>query len=238
MSLILQHQEATNKAMKQDEELQSDIPEEEFAGSEQYESGIMQSTQLDHTLDASLKQDLAMLKGINSRSRRAEVKQELIEKYRPYIDRLKTSGDRHEVQGWFLVWLFDTENISFAIDYGTWCIANKIPLPERFNRATDVFVVDAVLEWANGEFEEEKSIEPYFSFIFEHADGFCSKPWNLPDEVTAKLYRLHGLNLLAKEKFAAAADALSEAFDLGAKVKTPLGKARRKAEQAEDGSAA
>ncbi|SHJ71944.1 phage terminase small subunit (plasmid) [Halodesulfovibrio aestuarii] len=236
MSLMLENQRKHEQAKQQGKQLQEAAPT--GSTSTHVESGVMQSTQLNVTLDMALKQDFIMLKGINSRDRRAEVKLDLIEKYRPHVERMAKSGDRHEVQGWFLIWLFDTGSIHEAVHCGMWCIANNIPLPERFNRATEIFIVDEVLEWADGEFEEENSIEPYFSFIFENADGFCSKPWNLPDEVTAKLYRLHGLRLFAEEKYAAAADALAEAFALGAKVKTKLDKARNKAAALEEENAA
>lgn len=236
MSLMLENQRKHEQAKLQGKQLQEAAPT--GSTNAHVESGVMHATQLNTTLDAALRQDLIMLKGINSRDRRAEVKLELIEKYSPHVERMAESGDRHEVQGWFLVWLFDTGSIHEAIGYATWCIHNKIKLPERFNRATEIFTVDEVLEWANGEFEEENSIEPYFDFIFGNADGFCSEPWNLPDEVTAKLYRLHGLRLFKDENFAAAADALAEALALGAKVKTPLNKARNKAAALEKEGAA
>ena len=192
-------------------------------------AGLIGNQQLGALLDKALEQDLKSLKGISSRERKADVKRELVDKYAGYVERLRASSLQHDLLGWYLVWLFDIGELDTAVTYALWCVESGVGLPERFNRSTQAFAADAILEWADAQYDAGHSVEPYFTALFNNADGVCSQPWDLPDEVTAKFYRQQGLVYARAEKFTAAVDVLEEALSLGAKVKTALADARKKA---------
>ncbi|MFA9396329.1 MAG: phage terminase small subunit [Halodesulfovibrio sp.] len=227
MSLMLSYQQKMRMARERAEAGQ---PEPEKPDTLKVApSGLIGNQQLGALLDKALEQDLKSLKGINSRERKADVKRELVNKYAGYVERLRASSVKHELLGWYLVWLFDTGELDSAVTYALWCIEAGVALPERFNRTVEIFVADSILEWADAQFDAGHSVQPYFAAVFNHADGVCCQPWDLPDEVTAKFYRQQGLNLVRAEKFTAAVDVLEEALSLGAKVKTALADCRKRA---------
>lgn len=195
-------------------------------------AGAIGNQQLVALISNALEQDLAALKELKSVERKAEVKREqLIPKYRSYVQRLRSAGLKHDVLGYYLVWLFDTDAIGEAVEHALWCAENDVAMPARFSRDARTFALDAVIEWAAAEYDNDRSPEPYFSTLFSVAEGMCSQPWDVPDNVTAKLYRLHGLLLERAEKADAAIAALEIAHDMGGKVKTALEKLRKKAER-------
>lgn len=225
MSLMLQHQ----KAVREQKQAGQDVAPSASASSAigPAPAGLIGTQQLAALLDKALAVDLAKLKEIRSRDGKADLKEGLLEKYAGYVTRLQDSGQLHDLLGWFLVWLFDTKKLGRAVAHGLWCVAHGVTLPERFARDLPTFVADAILEWAECEVEAGRTPEPYFTQIFAPADGLCGTPWDLPDEVTAKFYRLRGLWLLEDGKPELAAEALEVALDMGAKVKTALGQARK-----------
>jgi len=79
------------------------------------------------------------------------------------------------------------------------------------------------LSWADTEFEAGRSVEPYFSRVFDLAEN-----WDLHDEIRAKFYRLKGLIAMDKDDFTMVVPALETAMEYGAKVKTALGDAMKK----------
>ncbi|MEZ6853138.1 phage terminase small subunit [Halodesulfovibrio aestuarii] len=227
MSLMLSHQQRMREQKKRVEAGQPEPEKPDMLKTAP--TGLVGTQQLLALLDKALEQDLKSLKGINSRERKAEVKRQLVEKYTTYVERLKAVSATHDLLGWYLVWLFDIGEMDTAVEYGLWCVREGVALPERFNRDVKTFVADAILEWTDVQFEAGHSVQPYFAAVLNNADGMCCQPWDLPDEVTAKFYRQQGLVLARAEKFTAAVDVLEEALSLGAKVKTALADARKKA---------
>ena len=100
-------------------------------------------------------------------------------------------------------------------------------MPERFNRDLPTFLCDTVIEWSENEFEEDRSCEPYFTDVFNLANTEDA-PWDLPDQVRAKFYRLRGMIAYKKEDWKQAVIDLEHAKEYGAKVKTLLEKANKK----------
>ncbi|WP_034603577.1 phage terminase small subunit, partial [Halodesulfovibrio aestuarii] len=227
MSLMLSHQQKMRAARERAESGQPEPEKPDMLKTAP--TGLVGTQQLLALLVKALEQDLKSLKGINSRERKAEVKRQLVEKYTTYVERLKAVSATHDLLGWYLVWLFDIGELDTAVEYGLWCVREGVVLPERFNRDVKTFVADAILEWTDAQFEAGHSVQPYFAAVLNNADGMCCQPWDLPDEVTAKFYRQQGLVLARAEKFTAAVDVLEEALSLGAKVKTALADARKKA---------
>jgi hypothetical protein len=176
--------------------------------------------------EKELESDLAKLKFIKSiKQKESEKAEHLVPKYMPVVETLLTAGSAHPLLGQFLVWLFDIKDIHKAMALAFYCIANKVPMPERFKRDLPTYLCDVVLDWAEAEFEAGRSVEPYFQNLCEAAKDF-----ELVDQITARMYRLKGLIAMAREDYAQAVLDLQDAEKYGAKVKTALAQAAKKME--------
>lgn len=133
------------------------------------------------------------------------------------------AGTVHPLLGQILVWLFDIKDIHMAMELAVYCIEKEIAMPERFKRDLPIYLCDVILEWAETEFEAGRSPEPYFEQICTAAQDF-----DLPDQVTAKMYRLKDLIAMGKEDFEQAVIDLKQAEHYGAKVKTALAQVEKK----------
>ena len=175
-------------------------------------------------IEKELENDLAALKLIKSIKQKEQVKAEsLVPKYLPTVTGLMASGSDHALLGQVLIWLFDIKDIAQAMDLAIYCIEHDVPMPERFKRDLPTYLCDTIIEWADNEFEAGRSVEPYFTRVFDLAED-----WDIHDEIRAKFYRLKGLIAMDKEDFTMAVPALETAMEYGAKVKTALGDAMKK----------
>ncbi|MBU4192325.1 MAG: terminase, partial [Proteobacteria bacterium] len=186
--------------------------------------GTINQQQLLALIGASLSEDMKALGEIKSVEAKADLKGALIPKYADYVARLRAEDWQHELLTTYMIWLFDIGRIEAALELGLYCVRKDIPMPERFTRETYVVVADSVLEWAVAEFEADRSPEPFFSTVFGFVDGMNSaSPWDLPDKLRAKFYRLAGLLEDKAGRLEAAEACLIQAAALGAQVKTKLG---------------
>lgn len=171
--------------------------------------------------------DLESLKKIKSKKEKENVKATaLIPKYLPFVDGLLASSTAHPFLGLFLVWLFDAGNFDKGLALAKFCLEFAIPLPEKIKRDIPTFIADVICEWAETQYDADLTAAPYFDDAFELIKGH-----ELHDEVTAKIFRLHGLFALRNEEYDIAVKSLATAFEYGAKVKTKLAEAQRKLEQ-------
>ncbi|VVS91060.1 phage terminase small subunit [Desulfoluna spongiiphila] len=178
--------------------------------------------------EKELEDDLAKLKLIRSKKQKeAEKAAHLVPKYLPVVETLKASGSDHPLLGQILVWLFDIADIHGAMALALYCIEHGVPMPERFRRDLPIYLCDTITEWAEGEQDAGRSVEPYFGQVCELAEG-----WDIPDEVSAKMLKLKGLVAMDLESWSEAITHFERAEEYGAKVKTVLGKARKKLESA------
>lgn len=174
--------------------------------------------------EKELEDDLAKLKLIRSiKQKETEKAEHLVPKYMPVVETLKASGSSHPLLGQILVWLFDVAHIPAAMELALYCIKHQVAMPERFKRDLPTYLCDTIVEWAENEQEAGRSVEPYFGEICELAEG-----WDLPDQVSARLFRLRGLIALSHEEWTTAVTEFERATHYGAKVKTWLARARKK----------
>lgn len=193
--------------------------------------GLLEGNQLLAFISASLGDDLASLKGMASIDRKIEFKKNhLIPKYAEYIKRLKKSGLKHEILGFYLVWLFDAGEIGQALEMGDWCLENNQGLPDIFKSDIHFFIASQAIKWSEETFDAGGVIEPYFSSVFIEIEEEKEK-WNLPDELTARFYRLKGLEAEVNEDWTLMQESLEKAFALGAQVKTKLDQVNRRLEK-------
>ncbi|EMY3450581.1 terminase, partial [Escherichia coli] len=65
-----------------------------------------------------------------------------------------------------IIWLFDTGDLSRALDWADIAISEGQATPDNFRSTLPAFVADTVLQWATDNSEAGHSIEPYFSRTF------------------------------------------------------------------------
>ena len=218
--------------------------------------GLLSGQKLMAFLTASLAEDVKQLKDVHSHERKADIKRgTLIPKYRPYVARLRESDARHDLVGWYLVWLMDSGMVEDAWELARHCVATGQKLPENFKAEPGYFYADTLLAWAEAEFTAGRAFEPYVSALLEDmadADdaggalplggmggsaGGDSPPlgkiaWNLPDAILARIHRLRGLAAEKAEDLDTARAELARALELGGKVKTALEAVQKKLEKA------
>lgn len=193
-------------------------------------SSKMARHQAIENLARELDADVAKLKAIKSVKEKIQVKAEtLVPKYMPAVKSLIASNSADPILGQILVWLFDIEDIPNAMEVALHCIEHEVPMPERFKRDLHDYLCDTIVEWAEKEFEADRSVEPYFSKICE-----ISRDWNMPDQVWAKLYRLQGMIEFKAKDFETALSTLNTALEYGAKVKTLRDKAKKAVESQQE----
>ena len=189
-------------------------------------SNLMQANQRSQLLDSSLQEDLKRLKEIQSRERKVQAKREqLLPKYEEYVNKLMADQKTHQIIAWYMVWLFDCGEIDSALALTEYCELHSVPMPERIKRKPSVFAADEVLAWAERELDSDRSPNPYFGRMFA---CIHNNEIDVPDELRAKYYKLAGLIEFERGgELRLAVDHLSKAYELGATVKTVLGKAQK-----------
>jgi hypothetical protein len=187
-------------------------------------AGLMGGNQLGTMLLASLQQDLAALKEIASKERKAAFKADvLLPKYADHVHRLMAAGQPHELIGWYLVWCFDSGRIEEGLQVAAWAQEHGQPLPERFSSSLELFVASQTLEWAEAQYNADHEFEPYLT----QAQAMLAES-DIPDTVRAGFHRIAGLQAEREDNLPEAEAQLARAYELGAKVKTALEAVRKR----------
>lgn len=150
-----------------------------------------------------LETDLKRLKGFARRSDKISHKRDvLLPKWLPivteYLDNIdsekknETKSIDNPIFAYCIIWLFDTGNLSRALDYAFSAIKRGQPMASNIKRKWPGFIADTVFDWAETQAENGQSIEPYFGQVFDRVVN----EWQLPEQVTAKFYKFAGLALL------------------------------------------
>ncbi|AKA83910.1 phage terminase small subunit [Pseudomonas synxantha] len=168
--------------------------------------------------EAALDQDLARISAINGLAGRQALKrEELLPKYREYVQRYCESGlnfpNRVAVQ--VMVWLFDTAQFDDALELADFLMEQGQQMPERFKRRDiQTFVADAVCEWAYAEYNASRSPEPYLSDLLPRVDG----EWQLTEQIPSKYHKLIGMRAMEAEQWETALKHLVRSTELYAQA--------------------
>ncbi|MBH3375277.1 phage terminase small subunit [Pseudomonas juntendi] len=179
-------------------------------------------------MEASLDEDLARLKAVQSLSGKQELKRtELLPKYQDYIQRYLESDQvmPNRVLVQVMIWLFDTTQFEDALELADVAMDQGQLMPERFKRRDiQTFVADAVGDWAYAEYGAGRSPEPYLSDMLPRVDG----EWDLPEQIPSKFHKLIGMRAMDAELWADALKHLERATELypQAGCKTRIDKCR------------
>jgi hypothetical protein len=111
-------------------------------------------------------------------------KKDLVEIYRPQVEALLDAGQRRvQLWTWWIVWLFDVGRVDEFIAQAERAIA--LDWLTEFSSDLRTFRFDKIMEWAKGEFEHGRGVEPYFGKMHaKHAD--------MLEVVAAKYHKLAG----------------------------------------------
>ena len=143
--------------------------------------------------------DLKKLKGFARRQDKITHKREvLLPKWQPIVDEYLAqvaSGEKPYDNPLFarcIIWLFDIDNFGRALDLAFKAIELGQPMAPGIRREWPSFISDTVFDWSETQAEHGRSVEPYFSQVFNRVVN----DWKLAEQITAKYYKFAGLALL------------------------------------------
>ena len=151
-------------------------------------------------LRAQLGEDLRRLKDIQSIEKKIELKRELAPKYFPWVEGALRAAEESGKAGpddivtQVMIWSIDVGSYASALHLARHMIRYALPMPDRFDRGVEAFVLESVADSALkaigcGEtFDRELLLEA--EEATDHAD--------MHDEIRAKLAKAIGL-LLAQQ---------------------------------------
>ncbi|ATP85861.1 phage terminase small subunit [Acinetobacter baumannii] len=160
-----------------------------------------------------LKNDIHVLRSIQSQEKRAEAKKELIPKHMPYVDGVIKSGakvEQDEVITTIMLWCFDCGLFDQGLSLAEYALQNALKMPDSFSRSTATVIVEEIGNAARvahkaGEDFSLETLEKAFELTAEH---------DMPDEVRAKLYVGLGRSSFNQKSYRAAVSYFETALKL------------------------
>ncbi|MFY7115218.1 phage terminase small subunit [Enterobacter cloacae complex sp. SHL020] len=152
-----------------------------------------------HLQMLELAKDVEQLRSLPRTEDRIECKRDvLLPRWMPTVESYLAGDARfaNPALVYCVIWLFDTGEMSQALDWADVAITENQAMPENFKSTLPAFVADTVLEWATSQAEAGHSIEPYFSRTFEN----IREKWRLHEDINAKWFKFAGLYLLRDER--------------------------------------
>ncbi|MGB0894030.1 MAG: phage terminase small subunit [Parashewanella sp.] len=150
-----------------------------------------------HLQLVELENDKKRLKAIDPIAGKVKLKRDdLLPKWLPHVDEYLAQVAKgepsydHPIFAYCVIWLFDSGDYDRAIQYAFKAIELQQPSPLK--RGWPSFVANTVYDWAEAEAENGHSIEPYFSTVFNQV----TSKWELHEALTAKYYKLAGLQFI------------------------------------------
>lgn len=160
-----------------------------------------------------LKNDIHVLRSIQSQEKRTEAKKELIPKHMPYVEGVIKSGakvEQDEVITTIMLWCFDCGMFDQGLSLAEYALQNELKMPDSFSRSTATVIVEEIGNAARvahkaGEDFNLETLEKAFELTAEH---------DMPDEVRAKLFVGLGRSSLKNESYRAAISYFETALKL------------------------
>ena len=179
-------------------------------------------------IKASAEQDNAVI-GNTPKEDRDTVRASLIKRYMGHIESYLSGGEvfANPVLVYVIIWLFDLKRMGEALKLAFIAIEQEQKLV-GFKRNLSTWVADTVCDWAESEHKAGRTVEPYFTQVFE-----MMGKWPVPNVVVMKYNKMAGVIAFDKEdfetaiKYFEAAQALQDG-KIKAQVGTKLDKAKKK----------
>jgi len=138
-----------------------------------------------------LRHDQTRLSHIQGTEFKIEYKKTVLGQYEPWIDGVLSAntGQSDEVFTTILVWQIDCEHYERALDMADYVLAHNLPLPERYNRTPATLVIDEICDRALTLFAAGVVKNKLIAIKVLMRLNDMTKPYDVPNEVRAKLYK-------------------------------------------------
>lgn len=159
-----------------------------------------------------LKNDIHVLRSIQSQSERAKAKALLIPKHMPYVKGVIESGfkvEQDEVITTIMLWCFDCTAFSKGLNLAEYALQHELKMPDSFSRNTATIIAEEI---GNAARIAYKASEVFPLDILEKAQKITAKS-DMPDEVRAKLLLAMGRTYLNLELGSLAVATLKAAIE-------------------------
>lgn len=147
---------------------------------------------------AAMLADINQLKQLKTLEAKAAAKNTMLKQYMAFVNGYVTAGENYpnSIAVQVAIWLFDVGDIPAALTLILHLIKQGIHhTPFNFDRPLEVFVCDAMYDWAAVLYRDNKTASPYFETVVAELE---KSHWSLPIAVESKMYAM-----LAKHKFLA-----------------------------------
>ena len=163
-----------------------------------------------------LNSDRRRLRDIQSVSRKADVKKELLPEYDTYVEGVLAGGKgvQDEVIVTLLIWSLDADDLTRALPLIDYAVKNDMALPDSYNRNLATAVVDEFVASVQRMYQ---ATETYPLEEIERIKSLTSDK-DMPDEALAKLYKVLGEAQEAAELLEVAYENYSRAYELNSRV--------------------
>lgn len=149
-------------------------------------------------VDADLALDVKFLCQIERREDREERKRNvLLPKWLPQAEAYITAGDVYPFLPlvYCMIWSMDVGDFDRALELAEVVVDQGQGMPENFNNSPGAFIADNFRDWVELEYAAGRSVEPYFSWVFE----LITQRWKLNETLTARWFVLAARLMLRGE---------------------------------------
>lgn len=158
-----------------------------------------------------LKNDIHVLRSIQSQEKRAEAKKELIPKHMPYVLGIVQSGakvEQDEVITTIMVWCFDCGLFNQGLSLAEYALEQNLKMPDSFSRSTASIVAEEIGNAAHKAYQDGQVFK---LDVLEKATQLTAD-YDMHDQIRAKLYLGIGRTLLQLEHGAEAVEFIKKAI--------------------------
>lgn len=146
-----------------------------------------------------LKNDIHVLRSIQSQEKRAEAKKELIPKHMPYVLGIVQSGakvEQDEVITTIMLWCFDCGMFNQGLSLAEYALQNELKMPDSFSRSTASIVAEEIGNAAHKTYQDGQVFK---LDVLEKANQLTANH-DMHDQIRAKLYLAIGRTFLQLDR--------------------------------------
>ena len=158
-----------------------------------------------------LKNDIHVLRSIQSQEKRAEAKKELIPKHMPYVLGIVQSGakvEQDEVITTIMLWCFDCGLFNQGLSLAEYALEQNLKMPDSFSRSTASIVAEEIGNAAHKAYQDGQVFK---LDVLEKATQLTAD-YDMHDQIRAKLYLGIGRTFLQLEHGAEAVEFIKKAI--------------------------
>ncbi len=145
-----------------------------------------------------LKNDIHVLRSIQSQEKRAEAKKELIPKHMPYVLGIVQSGakvEQDEVITTIMLWCFDCGLFNQGLSLAEYALEQNLKMPDSFSRSTASIVAEEIGNAAHKAYQDGQVFK---LDVLDKANQLTANH-DMHDQIRAKLYLAIGRTFLQLE---------------------------------------